>query len=102
MSNKEFVFAALKETSHIPAHCVILERSSLRTFAASVGSSTIMKMVVSSAKSRMFDLNSRTISLIYNRNSSGPKIDPGGTPARMNTQSEVAPGITTPCLLFER
>ena len=39
---------------------------------------------------------------IYKRKSKGPKIDPCGTPAFMETQSEVTPGRTTRCFLSKR
>ena len=50
----------------------------------------------------MLEPISKTMSLIYRRKSNGPKIEPCGTPARMNTQSEVPPGRTTRCFLLER
>ena len=49
----------------------------------------------------MLEPISKTMSLIYRRKSNGPKIEPCGTPARMNTQSEVPPGRTTRCFLLE-
>ena len=50
----------------------------------------------------MFVPISMTMSLIYRRKSNDPIIEPCGTPARMNTQSEVPPGRTTRCFLLER
>ena len=99
--NTESVFSGLKETSHIPAHRVIFARSLLSISAASKGFSTTMKRLVLSAKRRKFDFISRTLSLIYKKKNNGHKIDPWGTPTRMNTSSKFAPGKTTLCLLFE-
>ena len=66
------VLEGLKDTSQVAAHREILSRSVLRQFAASEGSSTIIKRLVSSAKSRMFEPMSVTMSLMYNRKSKAP------------------------------
>ena len=65
------------------AHLIILSISELRSSAVVSGLSTIIYRLVSSAKSRLFDPMSSTMSLINNKKRSGPKIDPCGTPARM-------------------
>ena len=48
------------------------------------GFSTTKKRQVSSAKRRMLQPISLTISFIKSRKSKGPRIDPGGTPARIS------------------
>ena len=65
------------------AQAEIFPRSAFMQPAAVTGSSTIIKRLVSSANSRIFDPISFTISLIYNRKRTGPRIDRWGTPARM-------------------
>ena len=96
------VLIGLNVTNQSYAHLAIFSRSEFRSCAAEIGFSTIIKILVSSAKSLMFDPIFFTISFIYNRKSKGPKIDPCGTPANIKFQVEDAPGRTTFCLLFER
>ena len=81
----------LNVTNQVAAHCDILSRSVFRFSAAIIGLSTIIKILVSSANSRMF-----------NKKSKGPKIDPCGTPARVNFHSDTVPGRTTRCFLSAR
>ena len=71
----------LNVTSHYFAHLEILSRSKFRSSAAATGSSVIIYTLVSSAKRRILEPISFTISFIYNRNKSDPSIDPCGTPA---------------------
>ena len=68
-------------TSQVFAHCVIFSRSEFKVSAAVSGFSTIRDRLVSSANSLIFEPISVTMSFIYNRNKSGPSIDPCGTPA---------------------
>ena len=78
---RDSVFAGLNFTSQVFVHCVILSRSEFKVSAAVSGFSTTRKRLVSSANSLMFEPISFTISFIYRRNSSGPRMDPCGTPA---------------------
>ena len=78
---RDSVFAGLNFTSQVFAHCVILSRSQFKVSAAVSGFSTTSKRLVSAANSLMFEPISFTISFIYRRNSSGPRMDPCGTPA---------------------
>ena len=96
------VLEGLKVTSQVEVQAEIFPRSAFMQPAAITGSSTIIKSLVSSANSRIFDPISFTISLIYNRKRRGPMIDPWGTPLRMYVQSETAPGRTIRCFLSER
>ena len=61
----------------------------MRALALSFSSLTIEKRDVSSAKSFALDFNSSGKSLMYIRNSSGPKIDPWGTPAKTGLHEDV-------------
>ena len=79
----------LNVTNQVAAHCGILSRSVFRLSAAVNGLFTMMKRLVSSANSRMFEPMSVTMSLIYNKKSSGPKLDPCGTPAVINFRNDV-------------
>ena len=97
-TSKVSVLEGLEVTSQVDAQAEIFLRSAFMQPAAVTGSSTIIKRLVSSANSRIFDPVSFTISLIYNRKRRGPRVDPWGTPARMYVQSETAPGRTTRCL----
>ena len=78
---RDSVFAGLNFTSQVFAHCVILSRSEFKVSTAVSGFSTTRKRLVSSANSLMFEPISFAISFIYRRNSSGPRMDPCGTPA---------------------
>ena len=95
-------FVGLKVTSQRLAHSIIFSRSMFKSSAAISGFSTIINKLVSSAKSRIFEPMSVTISLIKSRNRSGPKIDPCGTPARMKFHADSTPGRTTLCLLSDK
>ena len=75
------VFTGLKVTSQILAHLAILSRSELRICAAETGFPTTIDKLVSSAKNLMLEPISFTISLMYRRKRSGPRIDPCGTSA---------------------
>ena len=68
-------FAELNDTSHLTAQACILARSAFSSSAALMGLSTIIKRLVSSAKSLMQECISSTISLIYMRKRRWPKID---------------------------
>ena len=77
------VFIGLKVTNHSFAHLVIFSKSEFKISAADRGFSTTKNKLVSSAKSLMFDLMSFTMSLIYRRKRSRPRIEPWGTPVCM-------------------
>ena len=96
------VLVGLNVTNQVAAHCEILLRSKLRQSAAMVGLSTMIKRLVSSANKRIWEPMSVTMSLMYNKKSIGPKMEPCGTPARMKAQSDEVPGRTTRCFLSER
>ena len=66
----------LNETNQVAAHFEILSRSMFRLPAAVIGSSTIIKRLVSYANNQILEPISITISLIYKRKSKGPSIDP--------------------------
>ena len=51
---------------------------------------------------RMFDWMLLTFSLIKIRKSSGPRIEPCGTPAKIEAQSDIIPFMTTLCLRPDR
>ena len=70
---RDSVLVGLNDTSQVAAHREILERSEFRQSAAVKGLSTIIKRLVSSAKRRMFEPISVTISLMYNKNNKGSK-----------------------------
>ena len=70
------VFKGLNFTNQASAHLTIFLRSALRISAATSGLSTVMKRLVSSAKRRMLDPISVTISLMKIKKRSGPRIDP--------------------------
>ena len=70
-------------------------RSEFSCSAAWRGLPTIIYKLVSSAKSLIEESISTTMSLMYRRNKSGPKIEPCGTPAPTDVQEELAPGSTT-------
>ena len=86
--SKDSVLVGLNVTNQVAAHYEILLRSKLRQSAAVVGLSTMIKRLVSSANRRIWEPMSVTISLMYNKNSRGPKMEPCGTPARMKAQSD--------------
>ena len=71
-------------TNQIAAQRESFSRSELRQRAAVVGLSTMVKRLVSSANKRILDLIFLTISLMYNKNNSGPSIEPCGTPALLS------------------
>ena len=56
----------------------------------------------SSAKRRRLDLTDDRISLIYNKNRTGPKTEPCGTPERTGFEEDCVPFIKTDCELFDR
>ena len=93
-TSKVSVLEGLKVTSQVEAQADIFPRSAFMQPTAVTGSSTIIKRLVSSANSRIFDPISFIISLIYYRKRRGPRIDPWGSRARMYVQSETAPGRT--------
>ena len=73
---RDSVFKGLNFTSHFSAHSAIFSRSALRSSAATIGSSTMIYRLVSSAKRRIDDPMSCTISFIKRRKRSGPSIEP--------------------------
>ena len=75
-ARKASVLTGLKRTSHLLAHAIILSRSRLRSSAAVSGFSTTRNKLVSSAKRRILQPMSLTISLINRRKSYGPRIEP--------------------------
>ena len=89
-----FILIGLNVTNQSNAHLAIFLRSEFRRCAAEIGFSTIIKILVPSAKSLMLDPIFFTISFIYNRKRKGPKIEPCGTPANMKFELEDAPGRT--------
>ena len=99
---KDSDFEGLNFTSHIAAHESIFCISALRTIAADCGFSTIMYKLVSSANNRMLELISDTISFMNIKNNNGPSIEPCGTPALIDFQSDNTPGKTTLCLRLLR
>ena len=78
---RDSVFAGLNFTSQVFAHCGIFSRSEFKVSAAVSGFSTTRKRLVSSSNNLMFEPISFTISFMYRRNSSGPRMDLCGTPA---------------------
>ena len=58
-------FVGLKLTSQVAAHLVILEKSVFKLISAARGVSTTIKRLVSSAKRRIFEPVTLTISLKY-------------------------------------
>ena len=84
-----FLGSGLKSIFQLKAHLEIAMRSLFRIFALSFSSLTTANRDVSSANNLAFDCNSLGKSLIYIRKSSGPKIDPCGTPARTGVHEEV-------------
>ena len=70
------VLSGLKVTSHCAAHLVIFPKFNFRHAAAFTGSSTIIKRLVSSAKRRIFDPMSVTMSFLNSKKSRGPRIEP--------------------------
>ena len=74
-NNIASVFIGLKSTNQSFAHLVIFPKSAFKISAAERGFSTTKNKLVSSAKSLMFDLMSFTMSLIYRRKRSGPRIE---------------------------
>ena len=73
---RDSVFKGLNFTSHFSAHSAIFSRSALRSSAATLGSSTMIYRLVSSAKRRIDDPMSLTISFIKRRKRSGQSIEP--------------------------
>ena len=82
-AKKDSVLTGLNKTSHFLAHLRILSRSIFKSSAAVSGFSTVINKLVSSAKRRILQPISATISLINSRKRRGPRIDPCGTPARI-------------------
>ena len=59
------------------------------------GKSTTIYKMVSSAKTRMFELIYLTISIMNIKKRRGPGIELLGTPANISSHSNMPPGITT-------
>ena len=88
------VLIELNVTNQSNAHLAIFSRSEFRSYAAEIRFSTIIELLVSSAKSLMLDPIFFTISFIYNIKSKGP--------GNMKFQLDDAPGRTTFCFLLEK
>ena len=73
---RDSVLKGLKTTSHFFAHRATVSKSELRSSAASVGSSITIYRLVSSAKRRILEPKSFTMSFMYSKNNKGPGIDP--------------------------
>jgi len=58
---------------------------------------SVSNIVVSSAKDNIVVLRDFDMSLIYNKNSSGPKIEPCGTPHETSSVGDLAFSIQTNC-----
>ena len=58
------VLLGLNVTNHVSAHCKILIRSALSSSADVIGSSTIIRRLVTSANKRMQEPNSLTMSFM--------------------------------------
>ena len=70
------VVLRLNNTSYLSAHQDIFVKSWLRVFGALPSDSKMIYRLVSSAKRRIVDLISFTMSFILIRNKSGPNIEP--------------------------
>ena len=86
----------LKSTRDLSAQVETLSISLWRVTATMLGFST-RYILVSSAKRRILDPMSETMSLIKIRQSNGPNIDIYGTPEDKIFHRELAPGRTTRC-----
>ena len=72
-----FLFCSgLKVTSHCAAHLVIFSKSAFKHTAAFTGSSTIIQRRVSSAKRRIFEPMSVTMSFINRKKNRVPRTEP--------------------------
>ena len=80
--------SGLNEIFHLCVHSEILLRSSFNTFAERVGLYIVENKEVSSANNltNEFKLLGKLVMQIGN--SSGPRMEPFGTPARIGAQSE--------------
>jgi hypothetical protein len=85
----------LNLTNHLFAQEEILSISIWSVFADRYGSLTITYKLVSSAKRLIDEAISVTMSLIYIRKRSGPRMEPWGTPALTVDESDLAPGKIT-------
>ena len=103
-NKRDIVFLALKSTDQSRAQLDIISRSRCRRRAAAWGFSTttMIYKLVSSTKRGTEELISLTMSLIKIRKRSGPSMDPCGTPACMDAQSDLVPLKKTHCRRFDR
>ena len=98
----EKVFRSWKLTNQFVAQVLMVSRSVLIRFAAIWADSTIMYRLVSSANNRIEQPIFFTISFMYIKKSNGPRIDPWGTPASTEAQTDACPLSTTRCLRPDR
>ena len=73
--------SGLNSFFHIKVQSFTFCKSKLNSFAVSIGDSTFQKRAVSSANNLTLDFSPSGKSLMKIRKSSGPNIDPCGTPA---------------------
>ena len=99
---KRCSFCWIKSTKHEVVHVFIVSKSILRLCAADCGVSTIIFKLVPAAKRPMDYFILQTISFLCIKKSSGPKIEPWGTPARIEAQSDTKSSIATLCLQPKR
>ena len=88
------VLCGLKMVYHLLAQMLNLLRSSFKTLFNSAKLAEEKLKEVSSAKSLAFPIRSSAISFMNNKNKSGPKTDPCGTPA-FNIASDKTPFTNT-------
>ena len=96
------VLFGLNVTNHLFAQDVILSISDCILSAVSSGFLTTKNKLVSSANRLIFEFISTTMSFIYIKKRSGPRIEPCGTPADIELRSEELPGRTTLCWREDR
>ena len=77
-------------------------KSTACPYRNSSGQSTIIYKLVSSANNQIEHPMCLTMSIIKNRNIRGPRIEPWGTPASPDAQSDACPFITTRCRRFDK
>ena len=94
--------SGLKVIFHWKAQLFILFKSSFKFFADKSLSNITEKRDVSSANSLGFETRFSDKSFIYIKKSSGPRIEPWGTPASTLTHVEFWPFRTTFCFLSLR
>ena len=90
-----FFGSGLKYIFHWQTHSDILTKSLFILLLQRVGSSIVDNSDVSSAKILTTDLSPLGRSLMKMRKSNSPSIDPWGTPAKIDFQSDIWPFSTT-------